>query len=54
MPHGSLLAVGTGALSAMAPTAMLKLIVFEPGVLLASRIACRNEPGPLSLVFVTT
>src|SRR5437870_1296777 len=29
------------------------LMVSSPGVLLASRICCRNEPGPLSLVFVT-
>ena len=31
---------------------MSKLIV-PPPMLLASRIACRNEPVPLSLVFVT-
>jgi len=33
---------------------ILKLIVFGPGVaVLESRIACRSEPAPLSLVFVT-
>ena len=33
---------------------MLKLIVSEPGLAFASRIACRREPGPLSLTLVTT
>ena len=32
---------------------MLKAIVSKPAVALASRIAWRNEPGPLSSVFVT-
>ena len=32
---------------------MLKAIVSEPGLALASRIACLREPGPLSLVLVT-
>jgi hypothetical protein len=34
---------------------MLKLIVSRPGkaALLASRIACRNEPAPASLILVT-
>ena len=33
---------------------MLKVIVSRPGAALASRIACRREPGPKSPVFVTT
>ena len=33
---------------------ILKLIVSEPGLAFASRIACRREPGPLSLTLVTT
>src|SRR5437016_1179065 len=32
---------------------MLKAIVSVPGFALASRIACRNEPAPLSLALVT-
>src|SRR5271157_3570186 len=52
MPVGVLLAVGT-ATSAIAPTAMLNPIEFVPGLLLASRIACRSEPGPPSVLLVT-
>ena len=33
---------------------MLKAIMSIPLWALASRIACRNEPGPVSLVLVTT
>src|SRR5579872_311779 len=33
--------------------AILKTMRFWPGVPLASRIACRNEPRPLSAVFKT-
>ena len=33
---------------------MLKLIVCAPGAALASRTACRNEPGPPSLVLLTS
>ena len=33
---------------------MLKTMVFAPGPLASAfRIACRNEPGPLSAVLVT-
>jgi hypothetical protein len=32
---------------------MLKAIVSAPGLLLASKIAWRKEPAPLSAVFVT-
>ena len=32
---------------------MSNVIVSRPGLALALRIACRSEPGPLSLVFVT-
>jgi hypothetical protein len=32
---------------------MLKLIMSAPGLALASRIACLNEPAPLSFVLVT-
>src|SRR5262245_34376024 len=32
---------------------ILKLIVFAPGLELESRIACRSEPSPKSLVLVT-
>src|SRR5215468_3678732 len=32
---------------------MLNAIMSAPGFALASRIACRREPGPLSLVLVT-
>src|ERR1700730_6400947 len=32
---------------------MLKLITSAPGFALASRMACRREPAPLSLVLVT-
>jgi hypothetical protein len=35
------------------PEPILKLIVSKPGVALASRIACRSDPVPLSFVFVT-
>ena len=41
------------ATSPMAPTLILKLIVSVPGVVLALRIAWRNEPGPLSALLVT-
>src|SRR5262245_32704814 len=33
---------------------MLKVMVSASPLALASRIACRKEPAPLSLVFVTT
>jgi hypothetical protein len=36
------------------PDGMLKEIVSRPACALASIIACRNEPVPLSAVFVTT
>ena len=36
-----------------APVPMLKSIVFDPGVAFESRIACRSEPAPESLVSVT-
>src|SRR5208282_2945285 len=39
--------------AATAPTEMLKSIVSDPEVALASRIACRSEPGPLSALLVT-
>src|SRR5271166_2750960 len=52
IPNGSLRGVGTVE-SAIAPTAMLNWIESAPGLLFASRIAWRSEPGPLSLVFVT-
>ncbi len=32
---------------------MLKAIVSSPGLALASRIACRSDPAPESLVLVT-
>jgi ribose 5-phosphate isomerase RpiB len=32
---------------------MLNVIVWTPAVACASRIACRNDPGPLSPVVVT-
>ena len=32
---------------------MLKFILSGPGLALASRMACRREPAPLSFVFVT-
>ena len=32
---------------------MLKAIVSAPGLALASRIACRSDPAPESLVLVT-
>ena len=35
------------------PLLMLKLMMSGPGLELASMIACRNEPGPLSLTVVT-
>src|SRR5690349_8899423 len=46
---------GTGTSSSGAVDAgMSKRIEFVPGVALASRIACRSDPGPESFVFVTT
>src|SRR5579871_2556263 len=40
-----------GIIELFAP--ILKLIVLAPEAALTSSIACRNEPGPLSFVFVT-
>ena len=47
---------GNGLLRAMVCTfvpEISKTMVSTPGLLLASRIACRREPAPLSLLFVT-
>src|SRR5689334_8350939 len=48
--------VGSGEKSVILGTVMLgilKVIVSAPGFALASRIACRKEPAPLLLVFLT-
>ena len=49
-------AIGGNALkSVIVPvTPDWKVIVFASGSVFASRIACRNEPGPASFVLVTT
>src|SRR5215471_19712825 len=43
-----------GAIECTPLPGMLKAIVSAPAFELAFRIACRNEPLPLSFVFVTT
>src|SRR5216117_2826843 len=42
-----------GAIVCTPAPGMLNVIVSAPGFALASRIACRSEPAPLSLVLVT-
>src|SRR3954464_2729652 len=45
---------GKGEASVIAPPVPFQLIVLVPPAALASRIACRNDPAPLSLELVTS
>src|SRR6266851_1378689 len=55
MVSGSLIAGNCEAsVISCAPEPILKLMTSAPAFAFASSIACRNEPDPLSFVFVTT